>query len=156
MARARARISHCSCEGSGLALWRARALHARGQPDALGVSRVVEIIAMIFAHQEVSDIKQPETRSALTGMGLKFFNSTGEAHELASRLAPGTDPEFIANLPTGTVAAKIDIQRPMHLRIRYVPVRDDHALLDHLYLPDHELHELRSKMHKAFCALGAE
>jgi hypothetical protein len=40
-----------------------------GNPMRSAISRVVEIIAMIFAHQEVSDIKQPETRSALTGMG---------------------------------------------------------------------------------------
>ena len=57
---------------------------------------------MIFAHQEVQQIKDEDVKSALTNCAIKFANSTGEAYELAGRL--DTTPEFLKAQKRGQFA----------------------------------------------------
>jgi hypothetical protein len=59
-------------------------------------------IAMIFAHQELQQIKLEDVKGALGNCAIRFANSDEEAPQLAPRLR--TTPEFL-NQPRGTFAA---------------------------------------------------
>jgi hypothetical protein len=109
-------------------------------------------IAMVFSHQEVKDIEDPEVLSALNGCGIKFANSRGDAHELAPRLF--TTPEFIKSQKQGSFATFVTdkTDTAVSTPIPLVPVRPDQTLLDHPYIDDHEHHALMLTMRARYCS----
>ncbi|MDC0358594.1 hypothetical protein OAO01_07240, partial [Oligoflexia bacterium] len=62
-------------------------------------------IAIVFAHQELQQIKSDDVRSALTNCAIKFANSTGDAHELAARF--DASPEFLKAQKRGSFACYV-------------------------------------------------
>lgn len=62
-------------------------------------------IAMIFAHQEVQQIKNEDVKAALTNCAIKFVNPTGETSQLAPRL--NTTKEFLEDLKQGQFATYV-------------------------------------------------
>jgi len=109
-------------------------------------------VAMVFSHQDVKDIENEQTKSALNDCAIKFANSSGEAHELAPRLY--TTPEFIKGQKEGSFAVFVTdkTDTAVSVSVPWVHVRPDQALLDHPYIPDHEYHALTITMRARYCA----
>jgi len=73
-------------------------------------------IAMILAHQAISQIESAKTLGALQDCAIRYANSDEEAPDLAPRLR--TTPEFLRSLPVGTFAAFIRDLTPTAVPIR--------------------------------------
>jgi hypothetical protein len=77
-------------------------------------------ISMIFAHQELQQIKDEDVKSALANCSIKFANAEGDAHELAARM--DTTPELLTSQPTGSFVARVRgvTQTPVAIAVKLV------------------------------------
>jgi len=77
-------------------------------------------IAMLFAHQQVQQIKDDDVKAALNDCAIKFANSSGEAHELAPRLE--TTADFLKSQKRGQFALHVRDTTPTAVSVSVTPV----------------------------------
>jgi len=77
-------------------------------------------ISMLFAHQQVQQIKDDDVKAALNDCAIKFANSSGEAHELAPRLE--TTPDFLKAQKRGQFALHVRDTTPTAVSVSVTPV----------------------------------
>jgi hypothetical protein len=104
-------------------------------------------IAMLFAHQSISQIDNDKVRSALADCAIIFANSRNEAAQLAPRVHAET-PEFL-HQPIGTFAAYIADETPkaIALKISQPPPLQ--------FMTQQEEQHIISEMRRRYCIGGS-
>jgi hypothetical protein len=109
-------------------------------------------IAMVFAHQEMQQIKNQEVRGALNNCAIKFAkpNAVDETNLLAKTLR--TTPEFLDAQTKETYALYVLEQTPTAITVNVPLVADeDGNLTGHSRLTDEEFAEVQGRSRKDYC-----
>jgi hypothetical protein len=109
-------------------------------------------IAMVFAHQEMQQIKNQEVRGALNNCAIKFAkpNAVDETHLLAKTLR--TTPDFLDAQTKGTYALYVLEQTPTAITVNVPLIADeDGNLTGHPRLSDEEFAEVQARSRKDYC-----
>jgi hypothetical protein len=107
-------------------------------------------IAMVFAHQELQQIKNDDVKAALSNCAIKFANTTGEASQLAPRL--NTTKEFFEELKQGQFATFVldKTRSAVAIQVPLVNTHDD-ILVDFPRLTDAEFESVLARSRSAYC-----
>jgi hypothetical protein len=109
-------------------------------------------VALIFAHQQYSQIKDPDVQTSLRDCAIKFTNSTGEAMALAPFF--DVSPDFLKAQGLGSFACSVKFKPPtVSLSIPYYPTRKNDDTFSSLPLiSPHEYQALLRTMRARYAA----
>lgn len=102
-------------------------------------------IALIMAHQAISQIQSTVTLGALTDCAIRYANSDEEASQLAPRLR--TTPEFLRSLGIGAFAAFVRDYANSAVRVDIPHTK----LHERPQMSSEEQQELRASMRRQYC-----